>query len=381
MPRPRPPHLVRETTRHGGVVWYVRVGQGKRTRMREAYGTEAFWRDYRLAVEGKPTEAPKAAATGTLSWLIGKYVESAEWSDLSAATRKQRHAVYRAIEETAGTKPAKLVDKASILAGRDRRRDRPHAANNFLKAMRGLFGWAVDRDYLTINPTLGVKLLTGDNDDAGFHAWTEEELARFESRWPIGTRQRLAFDLLLYTGLRRGDAVRLGRQHVRGQEFSIRTEKTGAVVTRPVLLPLAQSITATKTGGLAFICTERGTPFTKESFGTWFKKVCREAGVPGSSHGLRKAGARRAAEAGATEAQLNALFGWAPGSRESATYTRTADNARLAREAPIYVPAERSDNKKSRTGVQGAGSIPEKRGASTAWKTVGAQERTIRLSL
>lgn len=61
------------------------------------------------------------------------------------------------------------------------------------------------------------------------------------------------------------------------------------------------------------------------------KLVAHEAGVPGTVHGLRKAGARRAAEAGATEAQLNALFGWAPGSRESATYTRTADNARLAR--------------------------------------------------
>lgn len=358
MPRSRPPHLVREVTRHGRPVWYVRVGQGKRIRMRAEYGSPEFWRDYRLAVEGTPPAAPKGPAPGTLSWLIARYLESAEWSDLSAATRKQWHTVYRAVEETAGAEPTKLIDRRTILAGRDRRRDRPHAANNFLKAMRGLFGWAVDREYVATNPTIGVKLLSGDNDDAGFHAWTEEELAAFETRWPIGTRQRLAFHLLLYTGLRRGDAVRLGRQHVRGQEFSIRTEKTGAVVTRPILPPLAASIAATRTGDLAFIATERGTPFTKESFGTWFKKVCREAGVPGSAHGLRKAGARRAAEAGATEAQLNALFGWAAGSRESATYTRTADNARLAREAPIYAADERSRNDKSRTGVQGAGAKP-----------------------
>jgi integrase len=37
----------------------------------------------------------------------------------------------------------------------------------------------------------------------------------YEKRWPIGTRQRVWLDVLLYTGLRRGDAVRLGRQHIR----------------------------------------------------------------------------------------------------------------------------------------------------------------------
>ncbi|ACL62096.1 tyrosine-type recombinase/integrase [Methylobacterium nodulans] len=329
MPRSRPPHLVREVTRHGRPVWYVRVGQGKRIRMREPYGSPEFWRDYRLAVEGTPPPAGKGPAPGTLSWLLAKYVESAEWSDFSAATRKQRHAIYRAIEKTAGHEPIKLIDRRAILNGRDRRRDRPHAANVFIKAMRALFSWAVDRGYVATDPTAGVKMLAGENDDVGFHTWTEEELARFEARWPLGTRERLAFDILLYTGLRRGDAVRLGRQHVKGDAFSIRT------VTRPILPQLAASIAATKTGDLAFIVRMDGHPFVKEGFGNWFREACRAAKVPGSAHGLRKAGARRAAEAGATEMQLNALFGWRPGSRESATYTRTADNARLAREAPV----------------------------------------------
>ncbi|MDR7039775.1 integrase [Methylobacterium sp. BE186] len=301
--------------------------------MREAFGAPEFWRDYGLAVEGKRVAKPDTPAPGTLAWLIARYVTTAEWSDLAPATRKQRHAIYRAIEETAGTEPIKAITRRAILAGRDKRRDRPHAANNFLKAMRGLCAWAVSAEYAKVDPTLGVKLLSGGNDEVGFHAWTEDELARFEARWPLGTRQRLAFDLLLYTGLRRGDAVRLGRPHVRDGEFTIRTEKTGMVVTAPILEPLAASIAATRTGELTFIATDRGRPFTKESFGTWFGKVCREAGCPGAAHGLRKAGARRAAEAGASEAQLNALFGWADGSRESAVYTRTANRAKMAREA------------------------------------------------
>lgn len=336
MPKKRPPHLCYQVTRHGRPVWYVRIGQGPRVRMREPYGTAEFWRDYRLAVDGKPVK-PKGPIMGTLSWLIERYTASAEWSDLAAATRKQRHTVYRTIEAKAGEQPLKAVDQRAILATRDKFRDRPHAANNFVKAMRGLYGWAMASEEMAKkvgrDPTAGVKLLAGKNDDSGFHAWTEEEVGRFEEKWPLGTRQRLAFDLLLYTGLRRGDAVRLGRPHVRNGDFTIRTEKTGMVVIAPILPALAASIAAAPTGELTFIATERGRPFTKESFGTWFGKVCRAAKCPGSAHGLRKAGARRAAEDGATEAQLNALFGWADGSRESAVYTRTANRAKMAREA------------------------------------------------
>jgi integrase len=121
---------------------------------------------------------------------------------------------------------------------------------------------------------------------------------------------------------------------VRGGEFTITTEKTGRRVTAPILPELAHTIANSPTGDLTFITTEYGRPFTKQGFGNWFREVCRAAGVVGTAHGLRKAGARRAAEAGATEAQLNALFGWAPGSKESATYTRDANAAKLARMAP-----------------------------------------------
>ena len=80
--------------------------------------------------------------------------------------------------------------------------------------MRGLFRWAVDAGFVELDPTEGVKGMTRKTD--GFHTWTEEEIAAFEAHWPIGTRERLALAILLYTGLRRGDAARLGRQHVRG---------------------------------------------------------------------------------------------------------------------------------------------------------------------
>jgi integrase len=131
------------------------------------------------------------------------------------------------------------------------------------------------------DPTKGIKKLTGENDEIGFHTWSQEEMDRFEAYWPLGTRERLAFDVLVYTGLRRGDAVRLGRQHVRDNAIIIRNEKhhrgkAGEQVSIPILPPLAASIAATKTGDLTYLVTERGGSWVKESFGNWFREACEK---------------------------------------------------------------------------------------------------------
>jgi integrase len=129
-----------------------------------------------------------------------------------------------------------------------------------------------------------------------------------------------------------GDTAILGRQHIKDFMITIRTEKMSMQVTIPVLPELATIINATKTGDLAFIATKRGRPMTKGSFGEWFGAACKAAGVPGSAHGLRKAGATRAANNGATVAQLEAIFGW-NGGRMASLYTRQADRVRLAKDA------------------------------------------------
>ncbi len=117
---------------------------------------------------------------------------------------------------------------------------------------------------------------------------------------------------------------------------------------------LAASIEATKTGELTFLITERGQPFAKESFGNWFRKACTEAGVPGSAHGLRKAGATRAAENGASERELTALFGWSTG-KMAVHDTKAANQKRLATEAVHMLLPKRSTNKNARTLVSRAG--------------------------
>ncbi|MGE5770711.1 MAG: tyrosine-type recombinase/integrase [Hyphomicrobiales bacterium] len=348
MPKPRPPHLHREQTRHGAHVWYVRKGHGPRIRLKAEYGSAEFWAHYRAALEGVPPKA-KQPKTSSLQWSIDRYRNSSAWAALSTATRRQRENIFKHVIKAAGNVPLHDITNDAIRQGCERRAQTPHSANVFIKTMRGFYAWALEEKLVAIDPTKGIKLLRGPNDENGFHTWTQAELARFEVHWPVGTRERLAFDLLLYTGLRRGDAVRVGVQHVRDGVITIRTEKhrigkAGELVTIPILQPLEASIAATKTGDLTFLINERGQPWVKESFGNWFRDVCRAAGCPGSAHGLRKAGATRAAERGASERQLMAIFGWTTG-KMAQLYTKAADRKLLARDAATLLLREQSENK------------------------------------
>jgi integrase len=342
MPRPRPLHLLKERNRYGTVVWYVRIGKGQRVRIRGEYGSAEFNAAYRAAIAGEAPQRGPHVSQGSLAWLIARYRDSGAWARLSDATRRQRDNTFARLP----TCEIAQVSKKAILDGLDRRRATPFAARDFLKTMRGLFKWAKESDLVKIDPTDGISSPLPRTE--GFHTWTEEEITRFEARWPIGSRERLALSVLLYTGLRRGDAAALGRQHMKDGVIMLRTGKTGQQIVIPVLADLATAIAATKTGDLAFIATERGAPMTKESFGNWFRSACRAAGVPGSAHGLRKAGATRAANNGATVAQLEAIYGWSGGGMAS-LYTRAADRVRLAREAMGKLGGPGRDEKESGT--------------------------------
>jgi integrase len=257
------------------------------------------------------------------------------------ATQRQRENIFSHVLESAGTQPFAKVTQAAIMTGRERRAATPAQARNFLDAMRGLFRWAMKAKLVRTDPTAGVENPARKKGD-GFIPWTEEHVAAYERRWPIGTRQRVWLGVLLYTGLRRGDAVRFGRQHVRDGVGTLKTEKSGhtVAVTLPILPVLADTLAAGPCGDLSFICGARGEPLTKESFGNEFRQACKLAGVPGSAHGVRKIAATRAANHGATVAQLEAIFGWTGGTMAS-HYTRTADRRRLAKEAMHKLAGER----------------------------------------
>ena len=337
MPRPRPPFLNRVVTRHGRIVWVVRISKGgrrHRVRIRAEYGTPEFLTEYDAALQGRELPGPKTkASVGTLAWLIERYRETYAWTRLALSTRRQREGILQQVLATAGHMPVTRIMRSAIIEGRDRRASTPSRARHFVETMRWLFRWALEAGHVDIDPTHGVEIAKHKNP-TGFPIWKDEHIEKYNRRWPIGTRQRVWLDVLLYTGLRRGDAVRLGRQHVKDGVATILTEKSGGAVevSIPILPVLAATLKAGPRGDLAFIAGEAGRPLTKGSFGNLFRKACRAAGVPGSAHGLRKIAATRAANNGATVAELEAIFGWT-GGRMASLYTRAADRRRLARGA------------------------------------------------
>ena len=128
MPRPRPPHLHRQVSRHDKTAWYVRIGKGPRIRIRAAFGTPEFDAEYQAAIAGLPARqtAKDDRATGTLAWLVERYREVGAWTNLSLATRRQRENIFKQVLKTAGKQSIAKITTASIMAGRDRRQDTRH---------------------------------------------------------------------------------------------------------------------------------------------------------------------------------------------------------------------------------------------------------------
>jgi integrase len=331
MPRPRKPYLQKETTRHGKIVWYFRRPGEQRTRLPGAFGSREFNAAYDAAFAGTVAAPKPSTPQSSLRWLVERYYASGRYDQMRPNTQRNHRLMLESVCKTGGDMNFREIDAADIRRGVVRREGTPHMAASYVSVMRALFEFAKDNAWVAVNPVAeDIKARPSSGD--GYHVWTEEEVERYQDRHAVGTQARLAMDIMLFTGLRRSDAIKLGRQHIRNGVISIRAGKNGAEITIPLLPPLAASIEATQTGDLVFLKNARGEPWKNISFGYWFADRCDEAGVPGRAHGLRKAGATFAANNGATAFELTAMFGWSS-VRMAEVYTRKADKVRLAERA------------------------------------------------
>src|SRR6185437_12057124 len=200
-------YLSEEPDRHGNVrVYYRRAG--RRVRMRSAPGTPEFFDEYRRVAGAKPTPAPaRSVDARSFTYLCQQYYRSAEFKRLKQKTRRRRILDEISIEH--GALPYSEMKARNIRQLRDGRADAPAAANEIVKALRQVFAWAKENELVDSNPARDVPYLPPINPD-GFHVWTAAEIEEYQACHAVGTKPRLAFDLLRYTGVRRSDVVRLG---------------------------------------------------------------------------------------------------------------------------------------------------------------------------
>jgi len=220
-----------------------------------------------------------------------EYFRSQTFRALNASTRLWRRRVLEELCKDHGEKPYAKLQPKNVRSLRDEKADAPGAANLRLKALRALFRWAIEYDFAVDNPTRGVEPIRYVTK--GHHSRTAEEVEAFEACHPVGSKARLAFALMLYTGCRRGDVVRLGPQHIHEGRLRYRQQKNETRhpvdIDIPVHADLEEVISATPSGHLNFLVTDYGKPFSVAGFGNRFREWCNEAGLPNcSAHGLRR---------------------------------------------------------------------------------------------
>lgn len=325
--------MTRQTTRHGKRVYYFRKGKGKRTRLPHL-GSSEFSSAYKNALLEMEIDAPNInyVAKSSLEYLISQYRVSSAYLTYSIATRRQRDNIFKNIisknDGAAGKFEYRKITRKMIIDGREDRKATPHQARHFLDAMRGLFRWALDNEYVSEDPTRDVKYMKTPKTD-GFPVWKEDDVKKYEDYWALGTRQRVWMAVMLYTGVRRGDAVRINAESISKGFLTLKTSKTGTIIQIPILAELDKVIKAGGAGDDFLIVGVKGHKLTKESFGNAFAAACDAAGVGKRGHGLRKIGAHRAAEGGATEHELMAVYGWTD-IKTALIYTKGANRKRMA---------------------------------------------------
>lgn len=352
MPRRLPPGCIEDRDRHGNLRIYYRAKGVRKVRLRGTPWTPEFMAAYEDAKGAAPTPIKNAIGVGTWRWLCVKYfAECADYKRLDPRTRHVRRLILESTfdEPIAPASPkcfrdmplSKMTtDAVEVL--RDRKLAFPEAANSRLKAIRQVFKFGVRKKFAAFDLARDVPYIrTGSS---GYHTWTVDEVRQFEERHPIGSKARLALALLMFTGQRRSDIVRFGKQHAKGGKLTFTQHKgrnrKPKKLTLPMLPILNLIIDASPCGDLTFLENDLGRPFSDAGFGNKFRDWCNQAGLfHCTAHGLRKAGATIAANNGATSHQLMAMFGWDL-IRMAEQYTRRADQQRLAGDAMHLIEAQ-----------------------------------------
>jgi integrase len=342
------------TDRYGKVHRYFRRA-GKRVPLPGLPGSAEFMAAYQAAIDGITPPKIEIGALrnvpGTMHWLVTTYLSSSPFNALAPETQRTRRNILENVRKADGDKrifvivngePVMVLARHNLQAIVNKKSITPSAQRNLLNTLRAMFRWAVSEGKLPDDPTIGVTRQRLKKKTEGYPTWTEAHIEQFIARHPLGTKAYLALMLLLDTGVRRGDAVQLGPQHIRRDllpkqphgYLCIVQRKTGTLVEVPVTDALQVAIDATPSNHLTFLVTSHGQPFTDAGFTNWFRVRCNEAGLPNglSAHGLRKACARRIAEQGGTAHEIAAVTGHTT-LGEVQRYTQRADRRRLAARA------------------------------------------------
>jgi integrase len=340
----RPKYLDVFKDRHGKQRVYFRRGRGARIELPPLDSPE-FLDAYAKALAGSGSPAPKSgsAIKESILALVAEYYASPDFRKNKASSQRVTRSILDRFVEKHGDFPVKGLQYKHVTKLMGRMADKPGAANMFLTKLRALMGFAIKMGWRTDDPTYKVARYK----QGTHHTWTDAELTKFEAKWPLGSRERTAYALALYTGQRRSDLAEMSWGHYDPAAGTISVAQIkGDMANRderliiPVHRDLRTALEAWPRYHMTILASARTKGMSAASFGNFMAEAIEAAGLPERCvlHGLRKAAARRLAEAGCSVKEIQAITGHKT-LNEVERYTRAADQKRLAQAAIVRLEA------------------------------------------
>jgi integrase len=320
--------------RHGKVRRYLRRKGKPSIPLPGLPGSDEFMAAYRDGLAAIAVAKPKHG-DGTIGSLVQSFYQSSGFNNLALSSQKRYRLVLDKFADQDGHRLAgDMPRRVAISIIEEIGEKTPGMANLSASVLRRLFAYAIKKEIRKDNPFSGIE----PYKLGSHHTWTEEEIAKYRETWPIGTRERLAFDLLLYTGQRVGDVAGMRYADIRNGVIPVVTEKTDADLSIPIHPDLLASIEACPSHGPTLIAYN-GRPISGEALSNFLQRAAHAAGLPEKCkpHGLRKSHMRWLAELGSSTKEIASMSGHRT-LREIERYNAKVDQAKLARVAVSRIP-------------------------------------------
>lgn len=328
----RLPYVQKFRDRHRKWRYYFRRRGRPRVTLPGHPGSQEFMQAYQDAMGSIAPRQSIRFEHGSIGALWLTYCGSVNYANLSASSKLTYNQVvgpvfakhgHRSVAGMNRQHARQLVEAVG--------RDTPSMANMTISVLRLLFSYALEAGWRGDNPFRAMRRYKGGEHES----WSDSELAQFEKTWPVGTRERQVYDLLLYTAQRGGDVVTWKNSDIIGDEIVLTQGKTGTKLVIPIHEALKRSLQARTVTGVHVL----DGPIQRRTLTRIIRLAVRKAGLPPKcvAHGLRKTAMRRLAEAGATEKQIASISGH-KSLTEVQRYTSSADQATLARSAMKLMP-------------------------------------------
>ena len=364
MPRKLPPHVERNRVK-GHTYLSFRVGKGPRIRLPSDPTSVEFKQAYAAALAGQgasPRPAPHQDPTGTIGSLVASYMRSPQFLGLRATSKKGYLTRLNQIREDHGHRAVAGLTKdrinTHILAPYA---DRPGAMLDILKKLRILIAHAIDKGWLKYDPSKGIKR----PKSTPVRRWRETELAAFEARWPMGTKQRLAYELMRNVGTARADVHVLTWSQIETETVHYVRSKSRNEVEIGISASLRAALDAAVRSHVVIITTEFGRPFTVDGFSGFVRDAMNAADLPldCKPHGLRKTLGNELADAEVSTHGIQAALGHTT-LEQAHNYTRESNRKRGGRRAIEQLDDHR-ENRSPQTASDRLGKLTKTGGKST----------------